>query len=175
MKTSSVEKIRQFGSLGALFQDADYTDIKTVEGGVSLRQFISGMLSYSPWWIVMLYRVREVLVRILGLVRHEAPDRLPSIKPEDLSFTPGENATFFIVLDGEEETYWVSETPEDRHLKAWFGVVVEKNGNGLNRFHVFTLVRYLHWTGPVYFNLIRPFHHLVVHRMMRAGVGGRDR
>ncbi|MCP4630164.1 MAG: DUF2867 domain-containing protein [bacterium] len=33
-----------------------------------------------------------------------------------------------------------------------------------NRFYVITVVHYKHWTGPVYFNLIRPFHHLVVSR-----------
>jgi hypothetical protein len=33
------------------------------------------------------------------------------------------------------------------------------------------VVHYKHWTGPVYFNLIRPFHHLVVSRMARAGLG----
>ncbi|WP_422698682.1 DUF2867 domain-containing protein [Desulfosarcina cetonica] len=30
-------------------------------------------------------------------------------------------------------------------------------------------MRYRNWTGPVYFNLIRPFHHLVVREMMKAG------
>jgi len=43
--------------------------------------------------------------------------------------------------------------------------------NGLIRYYIVTIVHYLHWTGPVYFNLIRPFHHLVVARMARAGAG----
>ncbi|MCP5103876.1 MAG: DUF2867 domain-containing protein, partial [bacterium] len=36
--------------------------------------------------------------------------------------------------------------------------------------HVVTIVHYKHWTGPVYFNLIRPFHHLVIRRMMKAAL-----
>ncbi|MGE6761631.1 DUF2867 domain-containing protein [Corallococcus interemptor] len=28
---------------------------------------------------------------------------------------------------------------------------------------------YRNWAGPVYFNVIRPFHHLVVARMARHG------
>ena len=72
---------------------------------------------------------------------------LPSIKPEDLSFKPGENASFFIVRDAKEDMYWVSETPEDDHLTVFFGVMAEKLSQNLTRYHVFTSVKYLHWTG----------------------------
>jgi hypothetical protein len=54
-------------------------------------------------------------------------------------------------------------------LKAYFGIVAEPLANVINRYYIVTIVHYLHWTGPVYFNLIRPFHHLVVARMARAG------
>lgn len=165
-----MNKIRNFRALDIYFKDVDHADVKTIEGKVSLRGFISGMLSYYPWWVLALYKLREFLVKILGLVRHEKPERLPSIQPEDLSFEPGSNASFFIVRAAKEHTYWVSETPEDKHLQAFFGVVSEDLGNRLNRFHVFTSVKYIHWTGPVYFNFIRPFHHLVVLSMMKAGV-----
>ncbi len=152
------------------FQNVDHIDVKTIEGAASLRSFVSGMLSYYPWWLLLLYRVRELVVEILGLEKHEQPEMLPSITPEDLAFEPGENASFFIVRNAKDKVYWVAETPDDKHLKAYFGVVAEKSSQSLTRFHVFTSVKYLHWTGPVYFNLIRPFHHLVVSRMMRAGI-----
>ena len=144
--------------------------MKSIEGDIDLRGFIAGMLSYYPWWLVALYRVREVLVNMLGLVKHEKPEILPVILPESLSFTPGENASFFIVRAAKENTYWVSETPEDKHLSAFIGVVTEKLTKKRNRFHVYTSIFYLHWTGPVYFNIIRIFHHLVVWHMMKAGI-----
>jgi hypothetical protein len=156
------------------FQDADYLDIKTVEGKVGLRHFISAMLSYYPWWLVLLYRIRTLLVQILGLVKHDMPDVLPSIKPEDLAFVPGEKASFFIVESAEENAYWVSRTPKDKHLTAYFGVVAEGIGDDVTRFHVFTSVKYIHWTGPVYFNLIRPFHHLVLWNMMKYAVNTQE-
>ncbi|MBC8438738.1 MAG: DUF2867 domain-containing protein [Deltaproteobacteria bacterium] len=163
-------QIQKFRELDIYFQNVDHTDIKTIEGNASLRNFISGMLSYYPWWIVVLYRIRKFLVNILGLKRHEKPEVLPSIKTEDLAFEPGRNASFFIVRTTKENIYWVSETPEDKHLKAYFGVIAEHLSNHLTKFHVFTSVKFIHWTGPVYFNLIRPFHHLVVSSMMRAGI-----
>ncbi len=167
----AIEKYKEFE---VYFQNADYIDLKTIEGDVALRNFISGMLSYYPWWIVSLYRIRAILVGILGLVRHEKPETLPSITPEDLSFTPGENASFFIVRDAKEDRYWVSETPEDKHLTAFLGVIAEKLHPPRTRYHVFTSIKYLHWTGPVYFNLIRPFHHMVVRSMMKAGIKNRQ-
>ena len=165
-------QIRQYKELDYCFQGMDYIDLKTTEGNVSLREFVAGMLSYYPWWVLALFRVREIVVRILGLVKHERPDELPFIRPDELSFTPGENASFFIVTNAVEDTYWVSVTPDDKHLKAWFGVVTEPIEDNLTRFYVFSTVKYLHWTGPLYFNLIRSFHHIIVRRMMKQGVSG---
>ena len=166
--------IQKYKEFEIFFQRADHIDIKTIEGNVDLRSFISGMLSYYPWWMVSLYRIREILVGILGLVRHEKPETLPSIKPEDLSFKPGENTSFFIVRAAKEDMYWVSETPKDKHLKAFFGVLAQKSSQNRTRYHVFTSFEYLHWTGPLYINLIRPFHHMVVRSMMKAGVKKRQ-
>jgi len=170
MANLAMDQIQKYKNLDVYFQNVDHSDIKTIEGEVSLRGFISGMLSYYPWWILFLYRIREIIVRLLGLVKHEKPDQLPVIRPDELAFEPGKNASFFMVREAEEENYWVAETPPDNHLKAYFGVVAERLTDTQTRFHVFTSVRYINWTGTVYFNLIRPFHHLVVSRMMKAGI-----
>lgn len=165
-----MEYILKFESLETYYKDADFIDIKVFQGNTTLRQFIASMLSYYPWWIVQLYRIRKLLVGILGLVKHEAPQVLPNLRPEDVSFTPDENVTFFTVRSAKEDLFWMSETPDDKHLKAYFGVIREPLNNSVNRFHVITTVFYKHWTGPVYFNLVRPFHHLVVSRMAKHGL-----
>jgi len=162
--------IGQIPQIAQLLKGSNYIDVKTIEGQTSLRQFIAAMLSYYPRWIVFLYRIRTILVKLLGLVKHPAPEALPKLGPHDVSFVVGETVTFFTVRLAEEKHFWVGETPEDKHLSAYFGVVVEPMEDHRKRFHVATIVYYKHWTGPVYFNLIRPFHHLVVGRMMRAGV-----
>jgi hypothetical protein len=162
--------ICQIPEISKLLKGSNHIDVKTVEGQTSLRQFIAAMLSCYPGWIVFLYRIRAVLVKLLGLYRHPAPEALPKLGPEDVSFVVGEAVTFFNVRMAKEEHYWVGETPEDKHLRAYLCVAAESLGDHRKRFHVATIVHYKHWTGPVYFNLIRPFHHLVVGRMMRAGV-----
>jgi hypothetical protein len=166
-----MEQTKNYKELDIYFDNMDHVDIKTIDGGnTSLREFISRMLSYHPWWITILYRLRKILVGLLGLVNHEKPNTSPMVTPENVSFTPGEFASIFIVQKAIEDNYWVVETPKDKHLKAYLGVVLENLGNSRTKFHVFTSVKYLHWSGPVYFNIIRPFHHLVVWRMMKAGV-----
>ena len=163
--------LEKYPEIARLLEGANHFDVKIVEGAVSMRQFIASMLSYYPRWIVFLYDVRGVFVRLLGMRQPGKPDELPRLKPEDISMTPGEHATFFIVRQAREEEYWIAETPEDKHLQAYFGIIVEPVEDNLNRFHVVTIVHYKHWTGPVYFNTIRPFHHLVVRSMAKAGVG----
>lgn len=152
--------------LPALLANANHVDVKVVEGNVSLREFVAGMLSYYPGWIRFLYRVRGRFVRLLGMKQKGVPPQI-RIRPEDVSMTPDAPAAFFRVKMAEEERYWVAGITES-HLTAHLGVVMESLPAG-NRFYVLTIVHYHRWTGPVYFNVVRPFHHLVVSKMARAG------
>ena len=164
-----MDYIHSIPALAPFLKGSDYTDIKVFEYSCSMRAFIAGMLSYNPWWLKLLYRIRGFLVHLIGLERQDSIDLRPIMRPGDVSLMPGDLALFFIVRIAKDEAYWISETPEDRHLSAYFGVVVEPLDETNKRFYVLTIVKYKHWTGPVYFNLIRPFHHLVVSQMARAG------
>ncbi|MGE4553846.1 MAG: DUF2867 domain-containing protein [Desulfovibrionaceae bacterium] len=153
---------------------ADHLDVKTVVGRAGLREFLSAMLGADPAWLRGLYVLRGGLAAILGLTQ---PPRCAVPGPEALDLSPGAPLRFFTTLDSDGATYWAGEAV-DRHLSAVLAVEREPLGaepDGPARFRVTTAVRYRHWTGPVYFNLIRPFHHLVVARMARAGArGGRN-
>lgn len=152
-----------------LLEGANHVDIKVVEGEMTMREFIAGMFSYYPSWIKNLYRVRWGFVRLLGMKQEGIPQSSHMrMRPEDVSLTPGEKATFFTVEMAEDGRFWVAGASES-HLDAYLGVVVEPLAEG-NRFHVITIVHYNNWAGPVYFNVIRPFHHLVVSKMAKAGV-----
>ncbi len=148
--------------------DANHVDIKTIDSALSLREFLAGMFSYMPAWMRVLYRVRAVFVRLLGM-RQEGMPHAVSLHPTDIDFTPDAAAAFFVVTAAQEDAYYIAAARES-HLTAHLGVDVEPLTNGNNRFHVVTIVHYHNWTGPVYFNVIRPFHHIVVRLMMRAAV-----
>ena len=158
----------RYPELAPFFRNPDHMDVKVVEGDVSLREFAASMIGYQPGWMTFLYHVRGVFVRFLGMKQDGVPKPM-RVQPEDLPLTPGSAVAFFTTRASKEDTYWFGDVG-DKHLNATLGVVVEPLANGLRRFHVITLVHYRHWTGPVYFNVIRPFHHLVVGQMARAGV-----
>ena len=154
-------------NLATLAETADHIDIKTISGDVGLRQFIANMFSYTPGWMTFLYGVRWFFVRLLGMKQEGVP-KGAIVQPEDISFVSGDPATFFTVHMAEEHKYWFAAAKES-HLTAHLGVIMEPD-SPQNRFHVLTLVHYHNWTGRVYFNVIRPFHHIVVRQMMKAGV-----
>ncbi len=154
--------------INVFIEKADHIDVKTVEGDVSLREFIAGCFNYMPRWLQALYTIRWGFVRLLGMKQTGIPGQ-HSISPEEVSFVAGEMAAFFQVKAAKEKRYWFAAAT-DKHLTAHLGVVVEPLTEQTRRFYVLTLVDYQHWTGVVYFNVIRPFHHLVVHQMMQAAV-----
>ncbi len=160
--------IARIPELRPLLEGADHIDVKIVTGTVDLRRFVASMLGYQPGWLTGLYRIQAVLVRVIALRQTGVPRRL-RMTPNIVPMRPGSSAGFFTVRMAEEDRYWIAEASE-KHLEAALGVVVESLDDGRRCFYVLTVVRYHAWTGPVYFNLIRPFHHIVVGRMAAPGV-----
>ena len=160
--------IHQIPELMPVLEGADHIDVKTITGSKNMREFIAAMMGYQPGWITALYGVRAVFVRFLGMRQNGLPVA-KKLKPEHVPMNPGSKAAFFTVRMAEEERYWVVEV-DDSHLRGALVVVVEPLQGNLRRFHVITVVHYHNWAGPVYFNVIRPFHHVVVGSMVRAGI-----
>lgn len=169
MGSQGVTYIRHIPELAPLLEHADHIDVKTVTGTVDMRTFLASMLGYRPGWVTLLYYVRAVFVRLLGMRQRRIPSA-SQLKPEEVPMQVGARAAFFTLRMVEEERYWIAGV-EDTHLTALLGVVIEPlPGQSQRRFHVLTVVHYRNWTGPVYFQVIRPFHHLVVGSMARAGI-----
>jgi len=162
------DMIRTIPAVQAILQENDHYDCKTIEGEVSLREFIAGMLSYHPSWVKFLYGIRWGFVRLLGMKQENMPS-MPQQRPEDINFESGKPAAFFTIEQAEENHFWIASAKE-KHLDAYIVVAVEPISETMNRFHVATIVHYNDWSGPVYFNVIRPFHHIVVSSMMKAGI-----
>ena len=172
MHHSGLAYIRRLPELASLLERADHVDVKTVIGSVDLRTFLANMFRYQPDWVTALYGVRAIFVRFLGMRQHGIPRRQSSqyLTPETIPMQEGQPVAFFKVRMAREERYWIAEA-KDTHLNALLGVVVEPlPGQQRKLFHVVTVVYYRNWAGPVYFNVIRPFHHLVVGSMAMAGV-----
>lgn len=149
--------------------DADYVDVKTFQGdGVPMRLFIARMLNYQPAWFTFLYGVRWFFIRLLG-IRESGIPRPAELEAETVPLQVGQPASFFTLETAQDEQHWLAGTAEP-HLTGYLGVVVELDAEGHKNFHVITIVHYNSWAGPIYFNVILPFHHLVIGQMGRAGL-----
>ena len=156
--------------LNPLIAGADHVDVKITEADLTLREFLSGALGYQPTWMRMLFGARVVFAHLLRLRNPRVPAG-PRLRPEEIPFSPDGKVRFFTVVEGAEERYIVLEAA-DSHLTGYLAVVAEPLAHGCTRFHNITIVKYHRWTGPLYFNVIRPFHHLVVRSMVNARARG---
>ena len=153
--------------LNPLLTGADHVDVRSTESDVTLREFVSGAIGWQPGWMRVLHRARTVFARLLCLRDPDLPAG-PRLRPEEIPLTPGGKVWFFTVVGAAEYRYIALEMT-DTHLTAYLAIVAEPTVIGLNRFHAVTIVKYHRWTGPLYFNVIRPFHHLVVRSIVNAG------
>ena len=163
-----MNEFKQTPALAEYLDGADHVDVKSGTGTLSLREFMAGVLSYQPGWMQVLWRIRVWLLRILGQGKSDATgkDRLTA---ETLPVETGQEALFFTVADSDGETYWVA-IGEESHLGAALGVLVQPQDGqeGMKQFHLITVVRYRNWAGSIYFNLIRPFHYLIISAAMKS-------
>jgi hypothetical protein len=153
--------------LDDLLPTADVVDVKTATGTVTLREFVAGSLGSSPLWVKALFAVRIVVAKALRLDTAWMPPR-PRLRPDTVSFTPGDHAAFFDVVRGEEDHYLLLKVT-DNHLIGYLAYITD-NASPTRAFKVVTLVHYLRPAGRLYYNAISPFHHLVIHSMIRNGL-----
>jgi hypothetical protein len=170
-KHSKERRLPDIPEMNILFASADYVDIKTTESELLLREFVARLLSYQPAWVTALYAIRWGFVRLLGMKQNGVP-QAKRLNAGDVLMRKGEDSQFltFDVIAAQEDAYWFAQASES-HLNATLGVICEARPDGQNRFCVVTLVHYNRWTGRVYFNVIRLFHHLVVGAMIRHAAG----
>jgi len=160
------DEIKRLPGMDGFIDGADHVDVHTMDGSGTVLELASGFLSYRPGWTAPLWRIRVWLLRALGQGGHTVPDHA-RWTAENLPRSPGGQVGFFVVVRSDGKTHWIVEGKES-HLDAAMAVCSEVLPNGHNRFHVITVVRYHNLAGRVYFNLIRPFHHLVVLAAMRS-------
>lgn len=153
--------------LETIASTCDHIDSKSYQGEGLMSDFLSGFLSYQPAWLKGLYHVRGVFVRLLGMKQEKTPDM--GEKDQVIPMQAGEKAAIFTVNDAKHEDYWLVSATE-KHLTAYLCVTATDIETSPRTFNVITLVKYHHWTGIIYFTVIKPFHHIVVDQMAKAGV-----
>lgn len=162
-----MDYLNRINEIKVLIRQADYVGLKVVEAEDRLEAFLGKMFAYRPRLIRLLYRVRAPLVRLLGF-KQDAMPGMDEWIPNEFPMFPCGNVWFFTVRKVERDHYWIAGCPRDRHLDADLAVVARPLEGRRQRFYILTVVRYKHWTGPVYFNMIRLFNLFLIGRMSHA-------
>lgn len=155
-------------SLTRAWLPADFLDVQQCEVVCDCELFPDdlqiGFWTGPPSWVAALYKLRDVLVKFVGLastegVSHEAfVNCIRTGQPYRITSVPAKSP---------EETVLLLS---DKHLDAYLAVRVEPAGARSKRVSVITLVHFKRKLGRAYFFLIRPFHGPIVKTMFKSSL-----
>lgn len=135
----------------------DFSDTFSVTNHKDSLETIAHLIfGTMPKWVMFLMRLRNAIVKLFGLKTDMEKDLKPNYKP-------GENIGFikvFSVTDNE-----ILLGADDKHLD--FRVSVFNSEEHQHNIKVTTLVKYNNLFGKVYMALIKPFHVVIVKRMVK--------
>lgn len=134
---------------------ADYQDTFVIKAEQSLEQIvpkevIKKVFSYSPGWLVFLFKLRAVLVKPFGIDNGK-----------DL------NADGYIIEDTECEAVM---RKDDKHLLFYVSIAKIED----NRVEATTVVKFHNAVGKVYFFFIKPFHKVIVPHVVKNILNCKD-
>lgn len=111
-----------------------------------------------PKWVGFLMKLRNTIVRIFGLKAE---------KPEDFhsNFKVGGYIGFFQIFSIQQNEIMLGV--DDKHLN--FRVSIYNSDENQFNIKVTTLVQYNNRFGKIYMAIVKPFHPLIVKRMVKQG------
>ena len=132
-----------------------FTSGMTCRRKISPDDLMTAFWTTMPGWVNTLFKLRNALVRPFGLQTDNG-----DAKQLEKAIRSGRDYRMMSVVGKTDNETVISL--DDKHLKAYLSVYAEAR-----EIHLSTLVRYHNRQGFFYFNLIRPFHTLVVKSMFR--------
>lgn len=143
---------------------ANYSDVFTAnfisKKHISVEE-IAATIFELPLWVEFLLYVRDRMVSVFGLRISKAQNGIDNLKSRKC--IEGDIFGMFMVVRKTENFIIFSE--KDKHLD--FILIITKKQNGLNYLcSVETIVQYNNWLGRVYFFFVKPFHKLIVEKLI---------
>jgi len=167
MKVKVKESIMPSGTLIRNYLPADYMDVYICEVDFE-KEIIPDDIMTSFWidlpaWINALFKLRNFMVKFVGLKSSEGGD----LKEFEKCIRMGETYGFISVpAKSDNETVLLLA---DKHLDAYMSVYVESKEEH-KMISAITLVHFKNKLGRIYFFVIRPFHGIIVRSMLKRAV-----
>jgi hypothetical protein len=157
MKKVKEEKIKLRHDLIELLTTIDFIDtFSTTNHRDDMKDITNLIFNTSPKWLELLFKLRNNLVKIIGL---------KTDIPEDYNetFKVGGYVKFFKIYSISNNQVILGAN--DSHLN--FRAIVENDTSKDYNIKVITLVQFNNKKGEFYMNIIKPFHRLVVKKMVK--------
>ena len=114
----------------------------------------------TPKWADVLLRIRNAVVKIVGLDSGGTKDQR-----NYADYYPiGSRAVYFTVIDRNDQEILMEE--KDKHLNFRVSVMVNRKKSDVKIF-VTTIVKYNRFLGRLYFFPVKPFHKMIVRSLLK--------
>ncbi|MHA7108610.1 DUF2867 domain-containing protein [Sunxiuqinia elliptica] len=124
------------------------------------------LLSSGPAWIDTLMAIRDQLVKLVGLKTsdlHKAKQQ----ELDELKFEPGEQLGIFKLYARSENELILGK--DDKHLDFRVSLLLDRPNaeTTQKKIAITTAVQFNNLFGRIYFVPVKPFHQLIVRRMLK--------
>jgi hypothetical protein len=151
------EKIHLSKKAKNLFSKIDFADtFSTTNHYDNINKISHLVFNTSPKWITTLFKIRNKMVSFIGLKTE---------KPSDYNtkFKVGGYINFFKIYDIADNEIILGADDSHLNFRAIINITKAKTYN----IKVTTLVKYNNTKGKIYMSFIKPFHRLVVMKMVK--------
>jgi len=138
------------------FQDA--FKVKLVDLNISIENIYINVFAQSPKWINNLLALRNRIVAVFGI---NVDKETPEVTIENLK-VGSKTGIFFIYAIHKNE---IIAGDNEKHLKFIVSVLKQNDEAFIS-----TLVQYNNRFGRIYFSIVKPFHKMVVKKLLRDAV-----
>lgn len=144
--------MKQHTKLITKYLPANYTDsfIETISNRphLSAKELFDLIFLQYPKWIQFLMRLRDLIVKPLGLKTNKSFEKM--------------------IIEQNENEIICGAT--DKHLTFYVSIFCSKAENNIQHVSITTLVKYKNILGRIYFTIIWIFHKTIVYHLLKSAV-----
>lgn len=114
-------------------------------------------------WISILMALRDKIVKPFGL---KISKKVTNKKSQNFEFEKGKQFGIFKVFDKTENEVILGEN--DKHLDFRISILLDNQTENKKILTISSIVKFNNWFGKLYFMTIKPFHNIIVPKMLKG-------
>ncbi|MFK8103273.1 MAG: DUF2867 domain-containing protein [Saprospiraceae bacterium] len=147
------------------YADSYRASITDPEAKVDLNRVAKAFFTAAPPWVAYLFELRNKIVGLIGLKTGAAVDDPASILAK-ADFKAGDQLGLFKVYERSIQEMILGA--DDQHLDFRVSLFLTEVVAEQRELTVTTIVDFHNRLGRIYFFFVKPFHQLIVKRMLKA-------